>query len=129
MSLENEVTEGLVTYIHSIVYNSERKTVIFEFRNHPEEYPSKITKLLSFSQVEKYSESWLEEQDLNYIEQILFITETSEAVNTEYVFTLSEGEIIIRTAVKPYLRKEELVIPPDRVIKGTLHTRLRMTSD
>jgi len=119
MSLENEVTEGLVSFIHSITYSPQRKTVVFEFRTHPEDYPARITKILSFAEVEEYNEFWHEEQDLNYIEQILGITESTEAFNTEYSFVLTEGKITIRTAVKPQLKKEDLTIP-DCAVKGTL---------
>jgi len=128
MNLEDEVTEGLVTFIYSITYNSERKTASFEFRNHPEEYPLKITKRLSFTQVEEYNEFWFEEEDQNYIEQILGISEISEALKTRYIFNLTQGEIIITTAVKPQLKKENLTISVG-AIKGTLRSTLRTTND
>ncbi len=109
MNLEKRVTEGNFYCIRSIDYDFTERNLIIEFIKPPEEF-SPITRILTFSKVESFSDkpNWDEDAEENaegeITDSLIGLDEHSEPDKMMYVVHTEEREMIFYTTEKPQIK-------------------------
>jgi hypothetical protein len=104
MSLEEKITKGKVSYIHSFNYDGIKDQMQINLLYNPEN-PSFINLMLTFYNVSDLYIEQIEKEDEDYLQQIIGIDEYKEENTVKYVIQTDIKTIIFKTETEPLIKE------------------------
>lgn len=103
MPLEEKITNGKVTYIHSFNYDGINDQIKFNFLYDPNN-PTFINLTATFSDISDLHIERIENEDHAYLQQIIGIDEHQEKDTMKYVIQTDIKTISFKTEEEPLIK-------------------------